>query len=185
MSMGGEELVVGQDTTQRSTTRRIKASGPAPFGATSVLVSLGRPGAPRQLVLSSNTLLLTNPSVGTAVCPPSLRIHPFPDFMTLVIVALVNASGRLGLSAVLPHPDRRSPSSDSPPSIDESSVVPHLPLVADWRDGRFALYDVMKDVPNTNVREWSMRILQRYRHVIGAFSLSYCGPSHYGQLSDS
>ncbi len=92
--------------------------------------------------------------------------------MTAVIVSLVNASGRLGLSAVLPHPDRRSPPSDSSPSVDESSMIPHLPLVADWRDGRFALHDVMKDVPDTSVREWSMRILQRYRYVVGAFSLS-------------
>ncbi|KAI1789382.1 hypothetical protein LXA43DRAFT_893004 [Ganoderma leucocontextum] len=93
-----------------------------------------------------------------------------------IIVSLVNASGRLGLSAILPQPDRHSPPSDTPPSMDESSMIPHLPLVDDWRDGRFALHDVMKYVPDTSVREWSMRILQRYRYVIGGT------PSMFEQL---
>ncbi|TBU22887.1 hypothetical protein BD311DRAFT_675085 [Dichomitus squalens] len=84
-----------------------------------------------------------------------------------VIVALINASGRLGLSAVLPHPDRHSPPSDTEPSADGSYTLPHLPLVADWHEGQFALRDVMKYAPDTSIRQWSERIMQRYRYVIG------------------
>ncbi|KAI0718280.1 hypothetical protein C8T65DRAFT_737499 [Cerioporus squamosus] len=51
-----------------------------------------------------------------------------------VIVSLVKASGSLGLSAFLPHPERTSPSSDER-APDESATIPHLPLVDDWHDG--------------------------------------------------
>ena len=87
-----------------------------------------------------------------------------------MVVALVNQSGRLGLSQVLPHPDRRSPPSDEHPTSD-AETIPHLPLVDDWKKGQFALRDMMKYAPETSVREWSMRLMQRYRYVIGASSL--------------
>ncbi|EJF56867.1 hypothetical protein DICSQDRAFT_112435 [Dichomitus squalens LYAD-421 SS1] len=93
-----------------------------------------------------------------------------------VIIALVNASGRLGLSAVLPPPDRRSPPSNTELPTDESLTIPHLPLVDDWHDGQFALRDVMKYAPDTSVRQWSERVMQRYRYVIGGT------PSAFEQL---
>ncbi|KAI0741527.1 hypothetical protein C8Q80DRAFT_1273944 [Daedaleopsis nitida] len=83
-----------------------------------------------------------------------------------VIVALVNKSGPLGLSAFLPHRDRRSPRSEASAS-DESETIPHLPLIEDWHDGQFSLSEVMKYASEASVREWSMRLLQRYRYVIG------------------
>ena len=58
----------------------------------------------------------------------------------------MRASGPLGLSAVLPHPTRRMPHTDE--SAD-ANVVPHLPLVDDWQNGRFALRDVMRFAPDT------------------------------------
>ena len=108
-------------------------------------------------------------------------VHICSLMFPIVIVALVNASGRLGLSAVLPHPSRRSPPSDADPaSTDGLATIPHLPLVDDWHDGQFSLRDVMRYAPDTSVRQWSMRMMQRYRYVIGeshslptSFSLSY------------
>ncbi|KAI0788222.1 hypothetical protein C8Q74DRAFT_1196372 [Fomes fomentarius] len=89
-----------------------------------------------------------------------------PQCGDCVIVALVNKSGPLGLSSFLPHHDRRSPSSDEHPASD-AEAIPHLPLVDEWQHGQFALRDVMKYAPDTSVREWSMRLMQRYRYVIG------------------
>ncbi|TFK86284.1 hypothetical protein K466DRAFT_493131 [Polyporus arcularius HHB13444] len=92
-----------------------------------------------------------------------------PQCGDCMIVSLVKASGSLGLSAFLPHPERMSPSSEEPVP-DESLTIPHLPLVDDWHNGQFALRDVMKYAPETNVREWTMRLLQRYRYVVGGTS---------------
>ena len=62
----------------------------------------------------------------------------------------------------------------------DPEAVPHLPLVDDWQSGRFALRDVMRFAPDTSIREWSMRLMQRYRYVIGAPPL-LCGlPWHPG-----
>ena len=86
------------------------------------------------------------------------------DVVGAVINALVRASGPLGLSAFLPDPERRSPATGGPLDID---AVPHLPLVDDWHNGEFALRSAMHLAPGTSVREWSMRLMQRYRYVIG------------------
>ena len=86
------------------------------------------------------------------------------DVVGAVINVLVRASGPLGLSAFLPDPERRSPATGGPLDID---AVPHLPLVDDWHNGEFALRSAMHLAPGTSVREWSMRLMQRYRYVIG------------------
>ncbi|KAH9916760.1 uncharacterized protein BXZ73DRAFT_53589 [Epithele typhae] len=80
-----------------------------------------------------------------------------------IITALVRASGPLGLSAFLPDETRRTEATGEP--ADES-WVPHLPLVEKWQDGRYALRDVMRAAPDTSVREWAMRLMQRYRYII-------------------
>ncbi|KAI0366952.1 hypothetical protein BV20DRAFT_951200 [Pilatotrama ljubarskyi] len=82
-----------------------------------------------------------------------------------MMLALVKASGPLGLSAFLPSEERRVPIEDPLPGPE--GFIPHLPLVSDWHDGRFALRDVMKDAHTTSVRDWSLMLLQRYRYIIG------------------
>jgi len=83
-----------------------------------------------------------------------------------VIMALVQASGPLGLSAFLPPRDRTLASridlQDAP-----DAVVPHLPLVDDWQDGDFSLQEVASSSQEVNVRDWTLQLLQRYRYVIG------------------
>ncbi|KAH9933272.1 hypothetical protein B0H21DRAFT_780951 [Amylocystis lapponica] len=83
-----------------------------------------------------------------------------------VILALVKASGHLGLSAFLPSAARSLPSLAGTvpgPSHD----TPHLPVIGDWEDGVFSLEDVIGNV-DLSVREWTLQLLQRYRFVIGS-----------------
>ena len=58
----------------------------------------------------------------------------------------------------------------------------YLPLTDKWQDGKFALRDVLApwgaaDSREKNVREWTLRALERYRFVIGST------PSHFAMLS--
>lgn len=81
------------------------------------------------------------------------------------MLALVKASGPLGLATFLPPEDRRVHIEEPTPTPD--GFIPHLPLVDDWHDGKFALRDVLKEAHTTNIRDWSLMLLQRYRYVIG------------------
>ncbi|KAI0671047.1 hypothetical protein C8Q78DRAFT_973893 [Trametes maxima] len=81
-----------------------------------------------------------------------------------VIIALVKASGPLGLSAFLPSEERRL--SNVEPTAE--GLIPHLPLVKNWHDGQFALQTVMKHSRTSSVRDWSHMLMQRYRYIIGA-----------------
>ncbi|KAI0819178.1 hypothetical protein BC628DRAFT_1089012 [Trametes gibbosa] len=76
------------------------------------------------------------------------------------ILALVKASGPLGLSAFLPSGERRATVEDPDPSPE--GYIPHLPLGKDWHEGQFALWDAMKETHTMNIREWSLMLLQRY-----------------------
>ncbi|KAG8710670.1 hypothetical protein FRC08_016864 [Ceratobasidium sp. 394] len=80
-----------------------------------------------------------------------------------IINALVAASGPLGLSAFLPNPTHGLESTHHQSGRDP---VPHLPLVSDYQTGDFSLRGVLGD-STTDVREWTVRMLQRYRFVIG------------------
>lgn len=87
--------------------------------------------------------------------------------MLAVIHALRSASGETGLSAFLPDPHKvftASPSASDPPVLPGP---PQLPLVSDWRVGDFSLRAVLPKEGETNVREWTLRLMERYRFVIG------------------
>ena len=83
------------------------------------------------------------------------------------------ASGEAGLEAFLPPADRVV----EPGLVRffttqaDTNEVPHLPLVDRWADGQFALADVVSSAAPVNVRDWTLRMLQRYRFVIGASPL--------------
>ncbi|KAG8686910.1 hypothetical protein FRC09_013844, partial [Ceratobasidium sp. 395] len=86
-----------------------------------------------------------------------------PQCGDCIINALVAASGPLGLSAFLPNRPHglKSVHQQSP-----RDPVPHLPLVSDYQTGDFSLRSVLGDSV-TDVREWTVRMLQRYRFVLG------------------
>ena len=91
----------------------------------------------------------------------------------LVLKALVSQSGPLGLSALLPPADRVYPRSSTPKPISENSIPPHLPLGKDWQNIDFSLGAVLGSGTwgsGISVRDFSQRLLERYRYVIGASS---------------
>jgi len=82
-----------------------------------------------------------------------------------IIDALVTMSGRLGLSAFLPDPNRRFGEVQSPQA---STPVPRLPLSRNWNSTDFSLSGVLGTTGlNMTIREWTERALIRYRFVIG------------------
>ena len=80
-----------------------------------------------------------------------------------VIQALVAASGRLGLDSFLPSSDRKTPGD----ALSDPEEVPHLPLNARWEDADFRIESVMSKAQGMSVREWTLRLLERYRFAIG------------------
>jgi len=98
-----------------------------------------------------------------------------------VIAALVRASGSIGITSVLPSPERELPPL---PDVAETEDVPHLPLVQRWQDGDFSLRSVMRITGERNVRMWTMQLLQRYRYVIGQTPASFERLENPEQASD-
>lgn len=102
-------------------------------------------------------------------------------------MALVKASGELGLEAFLPPPERTfTPGLGrifaSRPAADD---VPHLPLTPTWAGASFALRDVLSTSRETNVRAWALRMLQRYRFAIAdtpAHFAMLTGPSNFNSM---
>lgn len=86
-------------------------------------------------------------------------------------MALVEASGTLGLSAFLPARDRTLGTLAGKVPAHEHDI-PHLPLVDDWTQADFSLRAVMGLSDEINVRTWTLRLLQRYRFVIGTHAHS-------------
>ncbi|KZV94334.1 hypothetical protein EXIGLDRAFT_737093 [Exidia glandulosa HHB12029] len=92
-----------------------------------------------------------------------------------IIHALVRASGPLGLSAFLPSPERTV-------RVPRGQLSKTLPTAQDWRGTDFSLEAVMgAGIPDTlledgeqpilveeiSARKWVLRVLDRYRFVIG------------------
>ena len=124
----------------------------------------------------SSRISLSSPSRAvTAVRAVPLRFRAILLKHRLVTVALLKASGDQGLDAFLPPSDRVA---TGPRAPSENDDVPHLPLTPTWEDGKFALRDVLPGGgQETNVRQWTLRLLQRYRFVIGET------PSHFAMLT--
>ena len=81
-----------------------------------------------------------------------------------VINALVNKSGKSGLSAFFPDKDL---------VVRNATVnleVAHLPLTPNWRATDFSLESITQgdDAPfDLDLRMWSMKMLSRYLYVTG------------------
>jgi 3-O-alpha-D-mannopyranosyl-alpha-D-mannopyranose xylosylphosphotransferase len=95
--------------------------------------------------------------------------------LTVVIMALVTASGPLGLSAFFPPKDRTFINAPLSPGRKYPKYLPppHLPLTATWQDSDFSLDNVMSTtaLPNeaVNLREYCMKLLSRYKYLSGEF----------------
>jgi hypothetical protein len=102
-------------------------------------------------------------------CPSRPKFFCVLTNILIVIHALRAASGDTGLSAFLPDTSRTFESSPSADTWDPQVLPgpPHLPIVSDWRTGKFSLQAVLPKATSTNVRNWSLRLLERYRFVIG------------------
>jgi len=85
-------------------------------------------------------------------------------------MALVTASGPLGLSAVFPPAKATfyNPETDNPPTV---LPPPHLPLTPTWEEADFSLASVMADTAapgqEVNLREYCMYLLSRYLYISG------------------
>ena len=90
-----------------------------------------------------------------------------------VIMALVTASGPLGLSAVFPpdHMIYRTEVDDELLEQFDHLPPPHLPLTSTWQAADFSLENVLRDstLPGEPVglRKWSMQLLSRYLYTSG------------------
>jgi len=89
-----------------------------------------------------------------------------------VIMALVTASGPLGLSSFFPPKDAVYTSLSS--GVEPRYLPPpHLPLTATWHEADFSLASVMSvtALPNevVNLREYTMKLLSRYIYLSGEY----------------
>ncbi len=95
--------------------------------------------------------------------------------LTAVIMALVSASGPLGLSSFFPPADatyvrpRGSALAYLPP--------PHLPLTPTWQEADFSLASVMSNTAlpgeKVDLRLYTMRLLSRYLYVSGSTAAQF------------
>lgn len=97
---------------------------------------------------------------------------------TVVIMALVTASGPLGLSAFFPEKDNVY--INGPLAVGRKFPrylpPPHLPLTSTWQEADFSLENVMASTAlpgeQVNLREYCMKLLSRYLYLSGRFFLS-------------
>ncbi|KAJ9102336.1 hypothetical protein QFC21_002736 [Naganishia friedmannii] len=101
-----------------------------------------------------------------------------------LIMALVNKSGKRGLSAFLPDKKQILASPASSSMIVEQP--PHLPLTRSWETTDFSLYSVLKATPGTaerdgqvKLRTWSLLLLSRYQYLSGE------SPSHFASIKQT
>jgi len=92
----------------------------------------------------------------------------------------INLRGDLGLSALLPPPDRYYQPKAERPSLND--VPPHLPFSTEWQLVDFSLASVFASgfwtgENGVNLRAWVQRMLERYRYVIGKH---LCTRSRFG-----
>ncbi len=107
-------------------------------------------------------------------CCTSVLYRTMRALPCLVIMALVTASGPLGLSAFFPprHTIFTTPSLPPGKQYPKYLPPPHLPLTATWHEANFSLQSVMSTtaLPNeaVDLRSYTMRLLSRYLYMSGA-----------------
>lgn len=86
-------------------------------------------------------------------------------------MALVKASGPLGLSAFFPPPTQKYKNLRKG---NPTHLVPHLPLTPTWEEANFSLPAVLAasaPLGKVNLRQYCMKLLSRYLYVSGKLSI--------------
>ncbi len=92
-----------------------------------------------------------------------------------LLMALVTASGPVGLSAVFPPPGTtyQNNAGGEDPSEIAYLPPPHLPLTPTWQEADFSLASVMSYTSlrgeDVNLRTFTMRLLSRYLYLSGEY----------------
>lgn len=102
--------------------------------------------------------------VAIAVSLTSASSRANSDLYQLVVDALMDKSGALGLNAFLPAPDRRY---GQRRWFKPAIPTPRLPLARNWNTTDFSLIGVLGNNTGVMVREWVEQALIRYRFVVG------------------
>lgn len=96
-----------------------------------------------------------------------------------VLMALVTASGPLGLKEVFPSPEATytiPKTAPAPPYV----APPHLPMTPTWEEADFSLPRAVGKtaLPGDTVplREWTMHLLSRYLYTYGECAPKHCSP---------
>ncbi|GAC96525.1 hypothetical protein PHSY_004105 [Pseudozyma hubeiensis SY62] len=91
-----------------------------------------------------------------------------PQCGDCLVAALLNASGRKGISAFLP-PATATIRVD--PTFSEVNSKAHLPLTSHWQSTDFSLSSIFPLDPSgssLSLRTWCTRLIQRYSYVLGS-----------------
>lgn len=97
----------------------------------------------------------------------------FPACGDCLLMALVTASGPLGLSAILPPPNLvyKTEANDALLRTIKYLPPPHLPLTPTWQEADFSLESVLSEttLPGepVNIRKWTMQLMSRYLYLSG------------------
>ncbi|KAK8847626.1 hypothetical protein IAR55_005485 [Kwoniella newhampshirensis] len=109
----------------------------------------------------------------------------YPECGDCLIMALVTASGPLGLSAFFPAKGTTYKTAPLPEGRRYPKYLPppHLPLTPTWHEADFSLANVMSNtaLPDeaVNLREYTMKLLSRYQY------LSAKSVSHFHMLKSA
>ncbi|ORX35916.1 hypothetical protein BD324DRAFT_629532 [Kockovaella imperatae] len=96
-----------------------------------------------------------------------------PECGDCMIMALVSASGSLGLSAFFPPPERTvKVHSSTVVTVDEEDLAPpHLPLTPTWQEADFSIQNVLRQTArgddSVQLDKWCMKLLSRYIYATG------------------
>lgn len=86
-------------------------------------------------------------------------------------MALVTASGSLGLAAFLPPSDAVFKNGETTTRYESYVPPPHLPLTATWQEADFSLANVIGEtsLPDEDIplRIWTQKLLSRYQYIHG------------------
>lgn len=102
---------------------------------------------------------------------------------SLVIMALVTASGTLGLNAFFPPKETTITAPELGPGDAYPKFLPppHLPLTPTWHEADFSLANILSTTAlpgeQVDIRQYCMRLLSRYLYLDGE-SQSQCFPLH-------
>lgn len=107
-------------------------------------------------------------------CSKSLLLSHYPILtITPVIMALVTASGTLGLNAFFPPKETTITAPELGPGDAYPKYLPppHLPLTPTWHEADYSLPNILSTTAlpgeQVDIRQYCMRLLSRYLYLDG------------------